>query len=155
MARRAPAWLDGCTLGAGCSVVKKAGKGWSRSGAPRLRLKTMTGHLGAVLTSGLAAVALALALLQAAVVTHGVEKREAATAVRTGPTNRYSAPGNRSGIPWVPADKAEQVKPLPESPEGRTPPRRQQEEPRSPPPPSRFRGSPPRLGPQPARKAAA
>jgi len=117
----------------------------------------MKGHLGAVLTTGLAAVALALALLQAAVVAHGVQKREAATAVRTGPTNRYSAPGNRSGIPaWVPADKVQQEKPLPaESPEGRTPPRRQQEEHRSPPPPSRFRGAPPRLGPQPARKAAA
>jgi hypothetical protein len=112
----------------------------------------MKGHLGAVLTSGLAAVALALALLQVAVVAHGVEKREATTAARTGPTNRYSSPGNRSAIPWVPADKAQ---PLPESPEGRTPPRRQQEEHRSPPPPSRFRGVPPRLGPQPARKAAA
>ncbi|HYY52152.1 MAG TPA: hypothetical protein VE755_04725 [Myxococcales bacterium] len=116
----------------------------------------MKGHLGAVLTTGLAAVALALALLQAAVVAHGVPKMESVTAVRSGPTNRYSAPGGRSGIPWVPADKMQPQKPapVPESPEGRTPPSRQQEEHRSP-PPSRFRGSPPRLGPQPARKAAA
>jgi hypothetical protein len=115
----------------------------------------MKGHLGAVLTSGLAAVALALALLQAAVVAHGVQKPAATTAVRTGQTNRYSAPGNRSAIPWGPADKAQQEKPVPESPEGRSPPRRQQEEHRAPPPPSRFRGAPPRPGPQPARKAAA
>jgi hypothetical protein len=116
----------------------------------------MKGHLGAVLTTGLAAVALALALLQAAVVAHGAPKMESVTAVRSGPTNRYSAPGGRSGIPWVPADKMQPQKPapVPESPEGRTPPSRQQEEHRSP-PPSRFRGSPPRLGPQPARKAAA
>jgi len=117
----------------------------------------MKGHLGAVLTAGLAAVALALAVLQAAVVTHGVTKGEPATAARAGAgvTNRYSAPGNRSAIPWVPADKGQQEKAVPESPEGRTPPRRQQEEHRSPPPPSRFRGVPPRLGPQPARKVAA
>ena len=115
----------------------------------------MQGHLGAVLTSGLAAVALALALLQAAVVAHGVEKREPATAARTGPTNRYSAPANRAGIPWVPADKAQRDKPVPESPEGRTPQNRQQEEHRSPPPAPRYRGAPPRPGPQPVRKVAA
>jgi hypothetical protein len=117
----------------------------------------MKGHLGAVLTTGLAAVALALTLLQAAVVAHGAPKADGATAARSsGQTNRYSAPGGRSGIPWVPADKAQPEKPAPqpESPEGRTPPRRQQEEHRTP-PPSRFRGAPPRLGPQPARKAAA
>jgi len=116
----------------------------------------MKGHLGAVLTTGLAVVALGLALLQAAVVTHGAPSMESVTAARSGPTNRYSAPGGRSGIPWVPADKAQPQKPapLPQSPEGRTPPNRQQEEHRSP-PPSRFRGAPPRPGPQPARKAAA
>jgi len=116
----------------------------------------MKGHLGAVLTTGIAALALALALLQAAVVAHGAPKIESVTAARSGPTNRYSAPGGRSGIPWIPAEKLQPRKPgpLPESPEGSTPPNRQQEEHRSP-PPSRFRGSPPRLGPQPARKAAA
>jgi len=111
----------------------------------------MRGHLGPVLTSGLAVVALALALLQAAVVSHGVLKHEP-TAAHSDTTNRYSAPGGRSSVPWVPQDS---VKPVaPESPEGRTPPRRQQEEHRSP-PPSRFRNAPPRPGPQPARRAVA
>jgi hypothetical protein len=116
----------------------------------------MRGHLGSVLTTGLAAVAVALTLMQAAIVAHGAPKTEATAVRSSGQTNRYSAPGGRSGIPWVPADKAhpEKAAPLPESPEGRTPPRRQQEEHRTP-PPSRFRGAPPRLGPQPARKAAA
>ena len=115
----------------------------------------MKGHLGAVLTSGLAARALGLALLQAAVVAaHGARRHGPAAAIHTGATNRYSAPGNRSAVPWAPFDKAQERKPAPESPEGRTPSRRQQEEHPSPPPPSRFRGVPPRLGPQPARKAA-
>jgi hypothetical protein len=115
----------------------------------------MKGHLGAVLTSGVTAVALALTLIQAAVVARGAPRFHPATASRTGPSNRFSTPGGRAGIPWVPFDKAQPQKPLaPESPEGRTPPRRQQEEHRTP-PPSRFRGAPPRLGPQPARKAAA
>jgi hypothetical protein len=116
----------------------------------------MKGHLGAMLTTGLAALALALALLQAAVMAHGAPKMEGVTAARSGPTNRYSAPGGRSGIPWLPAEKMQPQKPapLPESPEGRTPPNRQQEEHRSP-PPSRFRGTPPRPGPQPARRVAA
>src|SRR5437773_11962860 len=108
----------------------------------------MKGHLGAVLTTGLAALALALALLQAAVVAHDAPKMEGVTAARSGPTNRYSAPGGRSGIPWVPAEKVQPQKrsPLPESPEGCTAPDRQQEEHRSP-PPSRCRATPPRLGP--------
>jgi hypothetical protein len=116
----------------------------------------MKPHLGAVLTSGLAALALALALLQAAVVAaHGTRAPGIPTATRQGPTHRYSAPANRSAVPWAPFDKAQDQKPVaPESPEGRTPGRRQQEEPRSP-PPSRFRGMPPRIGPHPARKAAA
>ena len=116
----------------------------------------MKGHLGAVLTLSLAAVALALTLLQAAIVAHGAPRAEATAARTSGQTNRYSAPGGRSGIPWAPADKAQPDKsaPMPESPEGRTPPRRQQEEHRTP-PPSRFRGVPPRPGPQPSRKAVA
>jgi len=114
----------------------------------------MRGHLGPVLTTGLAVLALALALLQAAVVSHGVIKHQP-TAAHSGATNRFSAPGGRSGIPWVPQDGMMQPKPVaPESPEGRTPPRRQQEEHRSP-PPSRFRNAPPRPGPQPARRAVA
>lgn len=116
----------------------------------------MKGHLGAVITSGLAALALGLALLQAAVVVHGAQRHRASAVVRSGATtNRYSAPGNRSAVPWAPFDGVQQQKPVPpESPEGRTPERRQPEEHRSP-PPSRFRGMPPRLGPQPARRAAA
>ncbi|MGZ6124377.1 MAG: hypothetical protein ACXWLR_05430 [Myxococcales bacterium] len=115
----------------------------------------MRHHLGAVLTSGLAALALALALLQAAVVAHGTPRAESREAIRQGATNRFSAPGNRSPVPWAPDDKAKDEKPVPpESPEGRTPERRQQEEHRSP-PPSRLRGLPPRPGPHPARKAVA
>jgi len=117
----------------------------------------MKGHLGAVLTSGLAAVALALALLQAAVVAHAAPKHPPATAARAGPTNRYSAPGGRSAIPWTPGlDKVHKDKPAgPENPEGgRTPPPRQQDEHRTPPPPQ-YRGAPPRPGPQPIRKVTA
>jgi hypothetical protein len=100
--------------------------------------------------------ALALTLLQAAVVAHGAPRPSAPTASRNGPTNRFSAPGGRSGIPWAPADKMQKEKTLvPESPEGRTPERRQQEEQHRTPPPSRIRGVPPRIGPQPVRKAAA
>jgi len=100
-------------------------------------------------------VAVALALLQAAVLAHGARRPAEATAARAGQTNRYSAPGGRSGIPWLPSDKAQKDKPLqPESPEGMTPDRRPQEEHRSP-PPSRFRSAPPRLGPQPVRKVTA
>jgi hypothetical protein len=115
----------------------------------------MKGHLGAALTTAIAAVAVALALFQAAVVTHGARKPAAATAIRTGPSNRYSAPGGRSGIPWVPVNKVpDKPAPMPEDREGRSPPRRQQDEHRAP-PPSRFRGTLPRPGPQPVRKATA
>ena len=109
----------------------------------------MKGHLGAVLTSGLAAIALALAVLQAAVIVAQSRgpQAEAVTAART-ESNRFSAPGGRAGIPYLPFEKASTP------PEGRTP-ERQQEEHRTPPPPSRFRSTPPRLGPQPARKVAA
>ncbi len=109
----------------------------------------MKGHLGAVLTSGLAALALALAVLQAAVIVahDGGPRAEAVSAART-ESNRFSAPGGRAGIPYLPFEKASRP------PEGRTP-ERQQEEHRTPPPPSRFRSTPPRLGPQPARKVAA
>ena len=66
----------------------------------------MRGHLGAVLTSGLAAVALALALLQAIVLAHGAPRYPEVTAARSGTSNRYSVPGGRSGIPFIPFDKA-------------------------------------------------
>ena len=109
----------------------------------------MKGHLGAVLTSGLAAVALALTVLQAAViVAHGRGPPGGVVSAARSESNRFSAPGGRAGIPWLPFEKASTP------PEGRTP-ERQQEEHRAPPPPSRFRSTPPRPGPQPARKVAA
>ncbi len=117
----------------------------------------MKGHVGAVITSGLAALAIALALLQAAVmIGHGSRNRAPATTAGSGATNRYSAPANRAAVPWPALDKAQDQKPLPpENPEGRKPERRQQEEHRSPAPAPRFKGMPPRLGPQPAHKAVA
>ena len=95
----------------------------------------MKGHLGAVLTSGLAAVALALALLQAAVLLHAEHHRTDLSPARA-ETNRYSAPGGRSGVPWLPVEK------------------KQKEERHSPPPP-RQRSYPPPAGPRPARRATA
>src|SRR5437667_11404055 len=110
----------------------------------------MRGHLGAVLTSGLAAVALALALLQAIVLAHGAPRYPEVTAARSGTSNRYSVPGGRSGIPFIPFEKA---RPQDPANQGQTP-QRQQEEHRSP-PPSRMRAFPPHPGPQQARKLAA
>lgn len=106
----------------------------------------MRGHLGAVLTSGLAAIALALALLQAIVVAqHAAHRLPEATAAHSGATNRYSVPGGRSGIPFMPFEKQ------PQRDEGQKPPRH--EEHHSPPP--RMRAIPPRTGPQQPRKMAA
>lgn len=115
----------------------------------------MKGHVGAVLTAGFAAIALALVTLQAVVLAHHVPRQEA-RAVHSGATNRYSAPGGRSGIPWLPFDKSQPAeKPIvPESPEGQKPPAQHPEQ-HQPPPPSRFRSLPPRLGPQRPRSAAA
>jgi hypothetical protein len=107
------------------------------------------GHLGAYLTAGLAGLALALAALQAVVVlAHGGSGSAPVSAVRT-ETNRFSVPGGRAGIPYLPFDKAAPAS----TPEGRTP-ERQQEEKRTPPPP-RHHGIPPRTGPQPARRSTA
>lgn len=115
----------------------------------------MKGHAGAVLTAGFAAIALALVTLQAVVLSRSVPRQEA-SAVRSGATNRYSAPGNRSGIPWLPFDKAHpaDTPAVPENPEGRKPPAQRQEQHQSP-PPSRFRSAPPRPGPQRPRSAVA
>lgn len=115
----------------------------------------MQGRTGVVLTTGLAAMALVLAMLQALVVAHGVRRPEvtAARNAPAAPSNRFSVPGGRSGVPWVPFDKA-RPPPAPESPEGRTPPGPRQEEHRSP-PPSRFRGAPVKLGPQKPKSAVA
>ncbi|MGZ6143215.1 MAG: hypothetical protein ACXWLM_07740 [Myxococcales bacterium] len=109
----------------------------------------MKGHLGAVLTSGLAALALALALLQAVVLAHGAPRYPEATATHAGSSHRYSVPGGRSGIPFLPFEKPAN----PQDREGRTP-QRPQEEHRTPPPP-RMRSVPPQPGPQAPRKLAA
>ena len=113
----------------------------------------MKGHLGAVLTSGLAALALALALLQSVVVFHGAPRIAEASAPRAAPaTNRFSAPGGRSGVPYMPMEKSPATAPTPPSEkEGSSPPAREHRAP----PPSRLRTWPIRVGPQPARKLAA
>src|SRR5258708_34428109 len=98
----------------------------------------MKGHLGALLTTGLAALALALALLQAAaVVAQGGPHHAAPSAARV-ESNRYSAPGGRSGIPYLPVDRP----PPPPAPDGRTPERQQESHPT--PRPSRGRSPHPR-----------
>ena len=109
----------------------------------------MRGHLGAVLTSGLAAVALALATLQLVVLAHSASPQLASASVPQGPTNRYSIPGGRSGIPWLPGDHRINTPPQPQSPGGQ-----KQEERRSPAPP-RLR--PPQFepGPRVPRRATA
>jgi hypothetical protein len=115
----------------------------------------MKGHLGAVMTSGLAAVALALALLQAAVLAHSAPRRQAVSSVRPGPTNRYSIPGGRSGIPWLPFDAQKAQPEDRKSREGRSPVTKPPEEHRAPPPTRQQRMFPPGNGPHPARRAAA
>jgi hypothetical protein len=110
----------------------------------------MKGHLGAVLTSGVGALALALALLQAAVLAHSAPRYPTASAARSGPSNRYSVPGGRSGIPWLPFE--EKVHSPDSRPQGS--PAKQPEERRSPPPPGR-RSPAPTFGPHPPRRAVA
>lgn len=108
----------------------------------------MQGRMGAVLTSGLAAIAIALALLQAFVVSRShLQSAHAAAAIPLAPSNRYSVPGGRSAIPWAPFDRVQQKD------EARSPAQKQEERRTPPPPPSRFHGFPPRQGPTPARKA--
>jgi hypothetical protein len=109
----------------------------------------MQGRLGAVLTSGLAAIAIALALLQAFVVSRSHVGSTHASASPVAPTNRFSAPGGRSAIPWTPFDRAQPD-------EARSRPPAKQEERRTPaPPPSRYHSYPPRPGPTTPRKATA
>src|SRR5438105_2137390 len=113
----------------------------------------MKGHLGAVLTSGLAAVALAPALLAPAVLAHSAPRydRASASASRAGATNRYSVPGGRSGIPWLPFD-AQKVQPEDQkNREGRSPGAKPPEEHRPPPPSRQQRAFPPSAGPHPPR----
>ena len=111
----------------------------------------MKGHVGALLTSGLAGVALALALLQVAVLFH-TASHHAGVAPARAHSNRYSAPGGRSGVPFLPFEKTPPLPPA-TTPEGRTP-EKQQEERHSPPPP-RQRAFPTPQGPRPARRAVA
>ena len=115
----------------------------------------MKGHLGAVMTSGLAAVALALALLQAAVLAHSASRHQAVSAARPRPTNRYSVPGGRSGIPWLPFNAQKAQPEDPKSREGRSPVTKPPQEHRAPPPSRQQRMLPPSNGPHPARRAAA
>jgi len=116
----------------------------------------MKGHLGAVLTTALSALALALALLQLAVLSRSAPHYAAAPSVRGGVTNRYSIPGGRSGIPYLPLEKARPQPAEPGSREGRTPQRPQDEHhEHNAPPPARFRSVPQQPGPQPARKLTA
>ena len=111
----------------------------------------MKGHVGAVITSGLAMLALEMVLLQAIVLRHTAQKGVIQAIAPVGPSNRWSAPGGRSGIPWAPFDRAQ---PADSRGEGRTPPR-QQEERHAPPAQQRYRSLPPRLGPQMPRKLTA
>src|SRR5437870_11922529 len=113
----------------------------------------MKGHVGAVLTSGLSAIALALALFQVMVLANSHPRPMTAQAVApSGSTNRYSMPGGRSGIPWDNPDHRS-LPATPGSREGRSPGVKPPEEHRAP-PPSRQRGLVP-SGPRPARRAAA
>ena len=108
--------------------------------------------VGGLLTSGLVALAFALALLQAAV----LAQTPRSTVVTTdnapaAPTNRYSAPGGRSGIPWSPPAPAQ--KSAPAERDSRTPDQKpQREEHRT---PLRQPSFIPHVGPRPARRALA
>jgi hypothetical protein len=108
----------------------------------------MRGHLGAVLTSGLSAVALALAMLQAAVVfAHARPPPTQISVIAPArPSHRFSAPGGRAGIPsqWSPAEPPARAQP--DTQQKRQEPRRA---------PPRSRGGLPDRGPRPARRLSA
>lgn len=108
--------------------------------------------VGGLLTSGLVALAIALALLQAAVLAHASRPAPITTNAPLAPTNRYSAPGGRAGIPWTPNQPPAKALP-PSEREGRTPDQKpQREEHRA---PSRNPSSIPHIGPRPPRRALA
>lgn len=109
----------------------------------------MKGRLGALLTTGLAAAALVLAILQAAVIVQGARKHLVASPARVD-SNRFSAPGGRSGIPWMPFDEKA---PHGKSQEGRTPAKHEEQQPS--PPPARKHNPAPIPGPRPPRRAVA
>jgi septal ring-binding cell division protein DamX len=107
--------------------------------------------VGGLLTSGLVALAVALALLQAAVLAQASRPAPLTTNAPLAPSNRYSAPGGRAGIPWTPTPPAKAVPPSER--EGRTPDQKpQREEHRA---PLRNPNSVPHLGPRPPRRALA
>lgn len=107
--------------------------------------------VGGLLTSGLVVLAFALALLQAAVLAQLPQPAPVTTNAPMGPSNRYSAPGGRAGVPWTPTPQ--QPRPSPSEREGRTPDQKpQREEHRT---PTRNPNFIPHLGPRPARRALA
>ena len=107
--------------------------------------------VGGLLTSGLVALAFALALLQAAVLAQVPRPAPVTSNAQAAPSNRYSAPGGRAGVPWTPTPR--QSTPPPSEREGRTPDQKpQREEHRT---PLRNPNFIPHLGPRPARRALA
>ena len=107
--------------------------------------------VGGLLTSGLVALAFALALLQAAVLAQIPHSAPVTANAPAAPTNRYSAPGGRAGVPWTPTPR--QAPPPPSEREGRSPDQKpQREEHRT---PLRSPNFIPHLGPRPARRALA
>jgi len=109
--------------------------------------------VGGLLTSGLVALAFALALLQAAVLAQTPQPAPVTSNANTpaAPSNRYSAPGGRAGIPWTPTPPG--GKAAPAEREGRTPDQKPpREEHRT---PLRNPNFIPHLGPRPARRALA
>jgi hypothetical protein len=111
--------------------------------------------VGGLLTSGLVALAIALALLQAAVLAQASRPATITTNANNAPlapSNRYSAPGGRAGIPWTPNPPPGKAVP-PSEREGRTPDQKPQREEHR--PPMRNPSSVPHLGPRPPRRALA
>jgi len=108
--------------------------------------------VGGLLTSGLIALAFVLALLQAAVLAQTPQPAPVTANAPAAPSNRYSAPGGRAGIPWTPPPPQQQKAP-PGDREGRTPDQKSpREEHRT---PLRNPNFIPHLGPRPARRALA
>ena len=107
--------------------------------------------VGGLLTSGLIALAFVLALLQAAVLAQTPQPASVTSNAPATPSNRYSAPGGRAGIPWTPPTP-QQKAPAGDR-EGRTPDQKSpREEHRT---PLRNPNFIPHLGPRPARRALA
>jgi hypothetical protein len=97
--------------------------------------------IGSVLTTGLVALALTLAVLQATILMHSTSPERVTTSAPS-----PQAPVHNGAMPWVPA-------PPPPEQEGRTPsskPPREQHRPGLKPP-----GVIPQIGPRPMRKAVA